>query len=788
VKIFIYYGLLFIIGLSLAFLAVINFNTSHFIWSVVAIIILVVAGILMLQYKKHEVREIGKIKALDTILSQGMTSPEAMNFYEKISYGFVAFDNNWRCVYINDKAAKLLNRDAKSLLGKIMMEEFPEASGNFYTVCQHAKLTQQYQYVQEYYSSQDVWLEHHIYPSPQGLSIYFRNITNKIKSESERKRLAQIIESSSDFVGIVDKDQKMIYMNQSGIEALGFSGLEEVIATPMPEFLPERFREAFQNEMIPFIKKFGGWNGETYWKTRIGKEIPVSVVVQEHKNEKGQVEYYSSVARDISERKKIEKELRQAEETQRLIMHSTLDAIVGMDAEGRIIIWTPNAEKTFGWKENEVLGKTVAETIVPPAYREQHKQEVAHYLKTDENKVINRLTEIVALNREGKEFPVELTIVPVRQKDSMFFCAFIRDITSRKKAEKEILEANEKIIKEKNLSDTLINSLPGLFYVFDKDGNFLRWNKAFEDFSGYNAKEIMQMHPLDFIEDADKQLMEQRISQVFENGSANLEASFITKKGERIPFYFTALLHNYDGKPSCLGFGIDLLEIKRLEKELADERVAVQQKVMQAMLKAQETEKSTIGRELHDNVNQVLAVVKMYLDTLERNEGGTLITIASARDLLQSAMNEIRNLSHNLAANYEFDKGIEEALQHLVERILRTNKLIIDLYCEESVDMLAGSDMKLTVYRIVQEQLTNIIKHADATEVIIKLLYRDSQVILHIQDNGKGFEIGKVKEGIGLNNIRLRAETLNGKVSIQSSPGRGSSLEISLPVSYQVIA
>ena len=127
-------------------------------------------------------------------------------------------------------------------------------------------------------------------------------------------------------------------------------------------------------------------------------------------------------------------------------------------------------------------------------------------------------------------------------------------------------------------------------------------------------------------------------------------------------------------------------------------------------------------------------------------------------------------------------------MQHLVERILRTNKLIIDLYCEEGIDILAGSDMKLAVYRIVQEQLSNIIKHAEATKAVIKLFYRNNEIILRIQDNGKGFEVGKVREGIGLNNIRLRAETLNGTVSIQSSPGKGSYLEISLPVSYQVTA
>src|SRR5688572_16289403 len=126
-----------------------------------------------------------------------------------------------------------------------------------------------------------------------------------------------------------------------------------------------------------------------------------------------------------------------------LIMSSALDAIVGMNAAGMITIWTPQAERIFGWKEEEVLGKPLAETIIPVYYREAHRKGLEHYLKTGEGRVINKLIEIVALNRAGKEFPVELTIAPIRQGENLFFCAFIRDITKRKRTEEDILKYNE---------------------------------------------------------------------------------------------------------------------------------------------------------------------------------------------------------------------------------------------------------------------------------------------------------------------------------------------------------
>jgi PAS domain S-box-containing protein len=148
--------------------------------------------------------------------------------------------------------------------------------------------------------------------------------------------------------------------------------------------------------------------------------------------------------------KEIKENIWSSEETTRLIMNSALDAIVCIDTEGCIIIWNPQAERTFGFTEEEVMGRRLSETIVPEQYRAQHEGGLKRYLNTRQGTVLNKVFEISALHRRGHEFPIELTIVPMRLKEHDFFCAFIRDISERREAETRHQEYAEDL-KRKNI-------------------------------------------------------------------------------------------------------------------------------------------------------------------------------------------------------------------------------------------------------------------------------------------------------------------------------------------------
>ncbi len=170
-------------------------------------------------------------------------------------------------------------------------------------------------------------------------------------------------------------------------------------------------------------------------------------------------------------------ELRSAFERNVLIMDSSIDAIIIMDDAGAVTFWNPPAEKIFGWNETEIIGRHLEDTIIPQQHRQQHLRGIAHYLKTGEGPVLNKLIEITALNREGKEFPIELTIAPIKQNGREFFCAFIRDISKRKKEEEMLLDSKENLERAEQQSNL------GSWY-FEIGSGKRHWSKQMFRFFG----------------------------------------------------------------------------------------------------------------------------------------------------------------------------------------------------------------------------------------------------------------------------------------------------------------
>lgn len=368
---------------------------------------------------------------------------QIQDMLNRISDGFMALDTNWRFTYLNKAASQIYRMQTEKLIGKNVWEYFPEAIGNpFYEACHKALQTQQHTSVEAYSDIFDYWYETHIYPSPNGLSIYFRDV-------SEKKRAEQLVVTN--------------------------------------------------------------------------------------------------------------------EETRRLIFNTAMDAIICADHSGKITIWNPQAVKIFGWTEEEAIGRSLEDTIIPERYRERHKKGMAHYLSTGEGPALNRLIELFALKRTGEEFPVEITIVPIEQNGTGFFCSFIRDITERKRTQ-------DAIIKERDFSEKLVDGLPGIFYFFDSKGKFIRWNKQLEIISGYTADEIGRMHPSEFFAPTEKETVSNQMKEVLKRGYSEQEGFLITKSGQKIPFYFTGTYLDFENQPCILGTGIDISERKKIERKLADER------------------------------------------------------------------------------------------------------------------------------------------------------------------------------------------------------------------------
>jgi signal transduction histidine kinase len=204
--------------------------------------------------------------------------------------------------------------------------------------------------------------------------------------------------------------------------------------------------------------------------------------------------------------------------------------------------------------------------------------------------------------------------------------------------------------------------------------------------------------------------------------------------------------------------------------------------ITEAVIQAQENERALIGLELHDNINQVLTTVKLHHEMVIDGMGDPKSLLPRASRYLQDCINEIRSLSKRLSAPSLGKISLEDSVNDLLDSVNLTSKVRITRKISGINNQMLRKDLHVGLYRILQEQLNNVIKHADASEVVVELGEVDDSVRLFISDNGKGFVMKSRKAGIGLMNMRTRAENLNGSFELNSAPGEGCSVEVVVPV------
>jgi len=229
------------------------------------------------------------------------------------------------------------------------------------------------------------------------------------------------------------------------------------------------------------------------------------------------------------------------------------------------------------------------------------------------------------------------------------------------------------------------------------------------------------------------------------------------------------------------GFNQDITERVLLEKKLVEEKLKNQTEITDAVIIAQERERSFLGEELHDNINQILATSKLYIEVAIADNNLRKDILETSKSYLMTAMEEIRKLSKSLLPPSLGGTSLVQALTELIEN-MKVSKIEFIKEWENIDESLLDEKLTLAIFRIVQEQLNNIVKHAKAKTVIIGLTQSNESLQLSIKDDGIGFDIAKKRNGIGLKNIVSRTDLFNGKMSISSQPGKGCELVVNFKI------
>ena len=355
----------------------------------------------------------------------------------------------------------------------------------------------------------------------------------------------------------------------------------------------------------------------------------------------------------------------------------------------------------------------------------------------------------------------------------------ITDITERKIAEEEIQ-------REKHLSDSIINSLPGTFYLCSREGKFLRWNKNFEKVTQYSAKEIQQMRPPDFFDAGERKLVAMAAELVFLHGEETIEAHLLLKTGGKIPYYFTGIAIEYEGQTCLMGVGIDISE--RLEAQEKIKETSEQLRQLAAHLQeVREEERASMAREIHDELGQQLTGLKMDVYWLKEGlpllDKGTRQQVDAILALLDQTIVTVRKISAALRPFILDDLGLVEALQAHGREF--QNRFGIEVEFKTDLEEIPVSPkMGISLFRIFQESLTNVARHAEATKITCTMTCPGNNIIVTIKDNGKGFDMTRAagKKTLGLLGMKERILMMEGKFDINSRPGAGTEIIVTVPL------
>ena len=262
--------------------------------------------------------------------------------------------------------------------------------------------------------------------------------------ELERYLLQSLMENLPDNIYFKDRDSKFVRISRAMADWFGLAEPMNALGKTDEDFFTDEHAEQARADEVELMKRGEPvldkveketWpDGRTTWVST--SKLPL-------RDREGDVVGTFGVSRDITAQQEALEALRRSERFNRQIVDTALDAFVGMDDAGTIIDWNPQAEIIFGWNSEEALGRTLAETIIPERFRAAHVAGLKRFLATGEGKVIQRRLELVALHRSGREFPIEVTISPIRDAHSCIFSAFVHDITNRKQAEQELRESKE---------------------------------------------------------------------------------------------------------------------------------------------------------------------------------------------------------------------------------------------------------------------------------------------------------------------------------------------------------
>lgn len=609
-----------------------------------------------------------------------------------------------------------------------------------------------------------------IYPADTGVVVSFERVKSKTPGKTELYKA--VFDSMEDQFLLTDSQFNIVDVNEAFLKRSGYTRAEilKLKSLQLTDSLKTKdvkeFRKSAREKPIYFDVRRKNADGAA-------TDFEVNFFPVELKDRS----YFGALSRDVTEFKKIQDQLINTNHRFEMITNSTM--------EGLWLLDLVTGERWGNKLYRNFYGRTCKD---PVPLNEEWRERIHPSMRTEvatgfqhaiNNKETNWSAEYWFKPHKGDYIFIFDRALMTYGEDGQLLkmMGSMIDVTELKKAQ-------DQFHSQKNLSEGIINSLPGVFLLLNKQRRILRWNKNFEKLTGYNSRELKKMHPSKLFHPDEVEDVKQKILESFEKGRAEMEVNLMDKQGNANLYYLTGWKAIIGNEECMIGIGIDMSEIKKaqdrikqMEEKITNQKIQEQKTISRAIINAQEKERNHIGRELHDNVNQLLAGARLYLTMGAKNNPGLCEVLKYPLELLDNGIKEIRSLTHHTITP---SKDLE--LRHLINGIAELLAAgSIQCTVNFNLSRQLNENLLVNVYRILQEQANNIIKHSNASNVSISIGEKDNQLWIQTKDDGIGFDVHQLREGIGLYNIYSRVDAYNGEVEIESAPGKGCRIDIKIP-------
>ncbi len=611
-----------------------------------------------------------------------------------------------------------------------------------------------------------------------GSSKIARDITDRKRAQQEleksEERFSRIFRRSPMALALASSDTfRYLDMNQafeqlSGYpraELVGKSALEIGVLTEPSQ--REKFVQQLRTEH--FLR-----NVECEFRSKDGRHV-VGLMSAELVEIGGDLCVLAVIA-DITDRKEIEAKLQVSQSRMAGIVASAMDAIIAVDHDQRIVLFNVAAEKMFGCSEQDAIGHSI-ERFIPERFRAAHGGYIRRFGETGvTNRSMGTRGALWALRVNGEEFPIEASISHVENSGKKLFTVIIRDITERRRAEEAANESEARF-------RLIANTAPVLIWMSGPDRVCNYFNQSWLAFTGRTLERELGNGWTEGVHPDDLQTCLNTYNQHFDRRDRfRMEYRLRRHDGEfRWVFDIGVPRFNSDGSfAGYVGCCMDISEQKEARAVLIE--------FSGQLLRAGEEERARIARELHDDINQRLALLANGLQEAEQAASSDKNpSRRQALHLLWQLTNEIatdiQHMSHQLHPSKLHYLGLTTTVRQLCNEFAQQHKIEIECMIKGLPDDLDES-ISLNLFRTVQESLRNAAKHSRARHVRVELTCQSKVLHMRISDDGVGFdpEQERMHHGLGLVSMRERLRSVGGEFAIWSKPSLGTLVEGTVPV------